>query len=91
MSDTPTEIVWEDPAPRRTGRGGQFGIWIERLSPLLEHPGRWAVVLESETPSRAYGIAHNLSHHRLRVPPGEWEYTARGNKVYARYLGPDEA
>lgn len=87
-----SEIVWEDPPATKFGTVSA-GAWVRRLSPLLEHPGRWALV----SGEFSTGVAAQLKAGKVRTPPGRWEFTSRGagdgsrrGKIYARYLGPDE-
>jgi hypothetical protein len=82
------EIVWKEPPLRRFGNNK---VWVERLTPLLAHPDRWAMV--SEAGSAA--TATNLRNGTYKVPAGNWEFrshqVALGKyEVYARYLGPKE-
>lgn len=78
------EIIWKDPPRSRRG------VWIERLTPLLEHPNRWAVVATVKSSA----TAHQLRKGMHQLPNGKWEFrhhaTAEGNEIYARYLGPTE-
>lgn len=88
-----SEIRWEEPPPHVRG-GGAEAKWPKRLSPLLDHPKRWAVVYESENSARAYSMSSAL-RSSIALPVGttrdQWEFVARttGGKgcVYARYLG----
>lgn len=68
------------------------GIWVERLQPLLAHPGRWAEVYQAETPHRAGNIVQSLRIRRVRIPrPDEsWSFAQRDLRVFARYDGPEE-
>jgi hypothetical protein len=82
-----TEIIWEDPPINIKGSG----IWIKRLTPLMDHPNRWARVATLNRNS-ASAAAKFLRERRYSVPPGRWEFQGvscegRGN-IYARYLGP---
>lgn len=94
-------IVWEDPPERSAQRPG---IWVERLTPLLEHPGRWAKVKEvpsmgagTQTVLRLRGIGKR-GLDAAKLPPGRWEFrAARASAlastrayIYARYLGPED-
>ena len=80
-------VVWEEPPLPRTK-----GIWLERLAPLVEHPGEWARVHETSS-QIARNTAGNLTRGVLMTPPGQWEFAARTvdgkGRVYARYLGPE--
>lgn len=50
--------------------------WRERLAPLVDKPGEWAVVARKPKPSTAYSTANNLRSGKCRVPEGEWEFQA---------------
>ncbi len=82
------EVIWEEP-PRLTRRayvGRQ--VWTDRLAPLMEGPGRWAMVHTYKTVGAAASTASQLRRGMVvSVPTGTWEFAARGPKVYARYLG----
>ncbi|HVE45522.1 MAG TPA: hypothetical protein VNA57_02080 [Acidimicrobiales bacterium] len=89
---TPGDVVWEDPP----ARGPHFPKWFDLLSPLLAHPGRWALVATKPSAKAAYATKGNLTAFKVRVPPGQWEFAARKRGegefgVYARYIGPAEA
>ncbi len=85
-----SDIVWEEPPPLR--RHLDDG-WVARLTPLVEHPKRWANLGE-QTPN----VASRLRYGKLITPPGKWEFTTRHLPgmakdraiLYARYLGPTE-
>jgi hypothetical protein len=84
------QIIWEDPPPGQV----KLGVWTERLTPLLAHPGRWARVKTSAGLGAAT-TASQLRKGKYQVPPGRWEFTAARldrdhTAVYARYLGPEE-
>lgn len=79
------EIEFRDPPPKY-GRG----VWIERLAPLLEHEGRWAVVLKGGKPPTVASNTSNLRKGRYQIPPGRWEFRAVDDEIFARYLGPEE-
>ena len=83
-----SKIQWEDP-PIRTR--GNSGIWVGWLEPLIEHPMRWAMLREYSKPRIAAASAYNLRRGMMKIPPGRWEFLSRKSKVYARYLGPEEA
>lgn len=82
-----SEIVWEDPTPPSSG--GPHGVWVKRLSPLLERPNEWARVHETPTRATAASTAQGLKHGRYRMPVGRFEFTIRANHIYVRYLGPE--
>jgi hypothetical protein len=81
------EIIWKDP-PMGKNRGG---VWVKRLSPLMEHPGRWALVHQSGNSSTITYLKRRIT----LIPDGEWEFKSRRiengrTEIYARYLGPTE-
>lgn len=88
----PTELVWEEPPPRRIDRGP--GSWVSRLLPLMERPGHWARVKEYDSHAMAAQIVSALRRRKCVPPAGQWEFTSRAvdgkGYVYARYLGPNE-
>jgi hypothetical protein len=88
-------VTWKDPPPR-TGGKGIAGIWLKALAPLLEEPGRWALVKSFESQQAAGSCAQSLAKRRVQIPhpDHEWEFVSRksdngsdGADVYARYLG----
>lgn len=79
-------VVWQDPPES----GGRRGAWLERLSPLMAEPGRWALVHSTPTTSTAGSTVHALRQGAMRVPEGRWEFTIRKKDIYARYLGPED-
>lgn len=86
-------IEWREPGPSRRGApgGGRGGVWIERLTPLTSHAGRWAVIYKAEDgkASRASGMAAALRNGKTMTPAGKWEFVSRGAEVFARYIGPE--
>lgn len=94
MTETNVDALpWEEPP--KPSRGGAGGVWIDRLKPLMELPGRSKVVFVGPAGRRkaAEKVAYSLRHGKLRIPDGDWEFTSRWieaenvSKVYARYLG----
>ncbi len=94
-----SNIRWEDPPPRK--QSGAPGLWMERLTPLLDHPGRWARVHDATSRAAATQTVGRLRGRGARaldravIPPGRWEFRAAGlpdgsGAIYARYLGPDD-
>jgi hypothetical protein len=75
---------WTDPPPRRAGK---FRPWKERLAPLMKRAGDWAVVYRHPRRETVHNVAYRLRSGFFEIPPGEWEFTSRGGKVFARYLG----
>ncbi len=88
-----TEIIWQDPP--EIPHAGRKSEWIPRLTPLMAHPKRWALVRTFSKQGSGRTTVYRLNHGRIPVPPGKWEFTSRTNSdgdvdAYARYLGPDE-
>ena len=86
-------VIWMDPPPYR-GRGRPT-VWVDRLSPLIEHPKRWALVHAYDQLSTAIKAIRRLEAKADLRPSGSWEFVARSLEdgtggVFARYLGPDE-
>jgi hypothetical protein len=84
--------VWEDP-PRQSARTYK-GVWADRLSPLVDHPKRWARVA-TRSASSAYATVARLKNRTYVYPPGRWEFISRNVgdgkwAVYARYLGAED-
>ena len=78
------QIVWKDP-PARVSRS----TWAERLAPLVEHPGRWAMIQEG-TLSRINGLRSRLV--RVGALRGHYEFRTHkvsddSSELYARYVG----
>lgn len=78
-------IRFEDP-PKLARRG----IWMERLSPLLDHPDRWAVVFEGKHSTVCVAVHRLRRRHKISYPDGRWDFRASQGKVYAKYLGEDD-
>lgn len=80
------EVIWKDPPPDNKGKT----VWEDRLTPLMAHPSRWALVATTKSNS----TAAQLRKRTYRYPEGNWEFrshaTPQGSEVYARYLGPTE-
>jgi hypothetical protein len=62
---------------------------MEVLAPLVEHPGKWAVVKKAEDNQKASTTAASLRKDTARKPEGKWEFVARQGEVFARYVGPE--
>jgi hypothetical protein len=90
---TEFEIVFE-PLPPRGKRGRKGGIWIERLTPLMDYPNDWARIATGPYRNMVRR-AWLLNKRKLKMPEGRWEFASRKadedrGYLYARYLGPDE-
>ncbi len=75
-------VVWKDPPPKERA-------WAVRLEPLVEKPGRWALVHRAPTERTARNTAWRLAKRTYRIPQAHdvWEFEHRGTEVYARYVG----
>ena len=82
MSSLP---VREDPPKSKT----RTGAWMERLTLLVADPNNWYRVYEAGTTNYAGTAVSQLRKREYNIPEPEheWEFTARGNMVYARYTG----
>lgn len=65
--------------------------WVQRLTPLMEEPDRWANLGIFSDATGSW-----LNSGKLRTPPGRWEFTGRRRDLpkgraylFARYLGPE--
>lgn len=67
--------TWAEPPPIG-GPQDPRSYWMERLRPLVEHPGRWAVI-KSGLPSTINQAANMMRTRQVHIPPGEWEFTVR--------------
>lgn len=81
-------VIFRNPPVRQ----GVPGIWEPVLRELMERPGEWGLIRETDTVEKAYRHTANLRHARLvKIPAGFWEFTARTNggngEVYGRFLG----
>lgn len=86
-----SEPQWEEPT--RTKKTS--GMWMERLTPLMERPGAWARAATLRNQSSAGSAAHWLNRRLIKIPPGRWEFVSRTitqgeYAVFARYLGSEE-
>lgn len=97
IRDVPTGVLrWEDPPATNYGghkrRASAVGErWAPTADALRANPGRWGVVIDSDTPME--GLASEIRHARFDVwlPRGAFDATSRkvGDRhlVYARYVG----
>lgn len=81
-------IAWEDPPPVTYGRPPNTE-WSERLAPLREHPGRWALIGQFHS-----ATANNIKKGRFAgITQGEFEVTLRHidraskGDMYVRFVG----
>lgn len=86
------ELKWCDPPSHPK--------WKDRLAPLLERPGEWALVRTYDRAESAHNAAGYLrgsanGSTRSRVPPGRWLFRSRQVDfdvaewgVWAKFLGP---
>lgn len=87
MKERNQEIKFVDMPPRKSG--GMIGRWMQQLSPLVDNPGRWALIYTCEHPGAANKLQSNLHSRKLLIPEPnhDWEFAARGSEVYAVYRG----
>ena len=81
MSDI--EIVWRDPPPKLTR-----SAWAERLAPLRERPGTWAMVRQGE-PRKISGLKQRLSRTVALKDAFEFQTHKVSDdraELYARYV-----
>jgi hypothetical protein len=74
---------WRDPPNER-----RAGKWVEILTPVMEHPGRWAA-FRIPGNRRAYATITGLRNGTTKRPPGKWEFKADAESLFARYIGPE--
>lgn len=81
------EVRFVRELPRR--RGGEPNSWANRLMPLMEKPGVWALIYTCENPETANKLQSNLHGRKLAIPEPKhhWEFAARWCEVYAIYRG----
>jgi hypothetical protein len=87
-----TEVQWEEPTFNANGTAvGRPRIYEALLTPLMEHPKRWARIRTFPTSKSARTSAWHLAKRRYFVPPGKWEFVGRTvdgkGALYARYMG----
>jgi hypothetical protein len=81
----PIEIIWKDPPPKTTR-----STWADRLAPLKERPGQWAMVRQS-TPPRISGLRQRLAKTAALGEAFEFRahrVSAESAELYARYIAP---
>lgn len=80
-------IEFRDPPAAKAGTTSR--PWVEALSPLLDHEGRWAVVRTLKSAAAASTALHRLRYRIVHMPAGKWEFRSSGPEVFARYIGPE--
>lgn len=88
-----SEPLWDEPPAARVG--GRTGVWMERLLPLMDEPGRSALIYVGPEGKKkaAEKVAYALRHRKVITPPGIWEFTSRWinsenvSKAWAKYVG----
>ena len=96
-TDTITEIEFVDELPK-IHRKVEGGVWVERLEPLRNHPGRWAKVYGPT--KNPHALVNNLrSGSAAGIDGDEFQFSGRmlpnedGEKVgyvFAKFLTPEE-
>lgn len=86
-------IEWSEPPAERGG------MWRQTLAPVMDQPGRWALVRDYRRKPSAVDAVRKLRQAadgkgHVVIPPGEWEFVQRQMEpttarwgVWARYLG----
>jgi hypothetical protein len=84
MAKDEVEFVEEIPPPRRGN------LWVVRLKPLVENPGRPGLIQTCDSAQQAYDAVKNLNARNVIIPRPDhhWVFTARDNVVYGIYKGP---
>lgn len=87
--EDPFEFVDELPPVQST----TGNAWIQTLTPLLPHKGKWARVKVFDSPEQAHGAQSNLTRRKSRIPQPDhdWGFAARGCELFAIYRGPFNA
>jgi hypothetical protein len=81
------EIVWKEPPPKVSR-----SVWADRLAPLKERPGVWAMV-KADTPAKIGGLRTRLA--KTSAIKGQFELRAHkladdAAELYARFNPQDE-
>jgi hypothetical protein len=85
---------WEEPEEAR-GPGKALGRVLAPVFDVLRsRPNEWALIRTYGARSGSSNAVRVLKRQIHRIP-GRWEFASRvdekGSRLYARYLGPDEA
>ncbi len=88
-TDTSTEAEYEivfldGDLPKRKG-GGRSSAWYGILEQVMVRPGSWAMIRSFEKSSQAGSAAGHLRHDAVKPGDGSWEFTSRGEDLYAKY------
>lgn len=99
-------IRWADPPPTNYGKGAGRRIenalarpdpWEPVADLLRAHPGRWAVIVETDTQGSIANLTSTIKRGATRAwhPPGAFDACVRKagdvTTVYARYIGDEGA
>jgi hypothetical protein len=70
-------------------RSSDPNSWANRLLPLVNNPGQWALVGVADNPRMANKLQSNLARRQLIIPFPDhtWEFAARWCEVYGIYRG----
>lgn len=68
---------------------GRHNPWMDRLRPLVTHPGRPAEIFIADSAENARDAVKNLNARKVIIPRPDhhWVFTARENVVFAIYKG----
>lgn len=82
---TKEEMVWEDPPPANP----PHNLHAPKAHEMREKPGVWGIVGTYGSSSSATSMARTIRAGGTNAwkPAGAFEATARGNRVYAKYVG----
>ena len=83
----PDGMQWVEELPPGREPGGRTRNWADRLAPLRERPGQWALVITVDTSKKAI----QRRGHMRKVLGADWEVANRpvpdGHGLFARYVG----
>lgn len=85
-----TVLAWCDP-PEGLHR------WSKRLQPVMERPGEWAMVMETQSVTSVRSTVKHFRNGTTVIPPGRWVFRTGKSPmnaghwgVWAKYLGPED-
>lgn len=78
------DLEFFDHLPRTDHLG--WGVWEKWLTPLIQHPGKWARVrCKTRKRSTLLCLAQRINHRQIRMPPGIWRAATRNGEIYVCY------